>query len=597
MKSYKKSPAYTIEVLTLILKIMHLKNSQQLVTKTSVIQYTLYYKEEALEKSTLFHEIIEEIIALLADEAISSDTFIGQIYEALLSTEDKKALGQVYTPAAIIEEMIGEAIKDKGLNLNSKILDPSCGSGYFLIALTQYLKKHLDYSLKEIIEEMIYGVDINPVAVYLTKASLALLTEEILDLSHIVCQNFLVEDNALRFDFIIGNPPYIGHKKLDRSYRLFLMDKYAEVFYEKADIFYCFFMKSVQVLKAGGRVSFIISRYFLNAKYGDKLRAYLAMNTKLEQIIDFEEARVFKKANIQPIILQLALEEPQGKLCYKKHLGESRDQDIWIEQKDLNKEPWCFFKPEEVSIMEKLERYSRGNLGSHYAFHQGIITGCDKAFIVEDKQPYIQENMKVKSWVKNSDIKAFAIASKGKYLLYTDKIEDISKYPLTDQQIRPYQAKLEKRRECQNGIRKWYELQWGRDESLFDMKKIMFPFKAESNRFALDTAKRACSADVYMITDIGMISPYSLEYLTAYLNTDIAEFFIKKTAKRVGKGLYEYYPYTVKNMPLPMDDFPEKLEEMLQNKYKYNMAEINQHFYDIFKLNESEIKMIQEHNA
>ena len=225
MKSYKKSPAYTIEVLTLILKIMHLKNSQQLVTKTSVIQYTLYYKEEALEKSTLFHEIIEEIIALLVDEAISSDTFIGQIYEALLSTEDKKALGQVYTPAAIIEEMIGEAIKDKGVNLNSKILDPSCGSGYFLIALTQYLKKHLDYSLKEIIEEMIYGVDINPVAVYLTKASLALLTEEILDLSHIVCQNFLAEDNTLRFDFIIGNPPYIGHKKLDRPYRLFLMDK------------------------------------------------------------------------------------------------------------------------------------------------------------------------------------------------------------------------------------------------------------------------------------------------------------------------------------------------------------------------------------
>ncbi|WP_010293005.1 hypothetical protein [Clostridium senegalense] len=37
--------------------------------------------------------------------------------------------------------------------------------------------------------------------------------------------------------------------------------------------------------------------------------------------------------------------------------------------------------------------------------------------------------------------------------------------------IRQYKEKLSKRRECIKGVRKWYQLQWGRNKEIFEEEK------------------------------------------------------------------------------------------------------------------------------
>jgi adenine-specific DNA-methyltransferase len=94
----------------------------------------------------------------------------------------------------------------------------------------------------------------------------------------------------------------------------------------------------------------------------------------------------------------------------------------------------------------------------------------------------------------------------------------------------------------------WYELQWGRKEEIFEARKIVFPYKSTSNRFAIDEGSYF-SADVYslVIKDEGL----SYEWLMNLLNSSLYEFYFKTYAKKLGDALYEYYPNTVMRLGIP----------------------------------------------
>ncbi|HBG38399.1 MAG TPA: DNA methyltransferase, partial [Clostridiaceae bacterium] len=158
--------------------------------------------------------------------------------------------------------------------------------------------------------------------------------------------------------------------------------------------------------------------------------------------------------------------------------------------------------------------------------------------------------------------------------------------------IENFKEKLKLRRECKKGLRKWYEIQWGRDKRLFENKKIVYPFKASSNRFALDEGSYF-SADVYgiRIKDMfqGMIS---YEYLLGILNSRIYEFYIKSMAKKLGDNLYEYYPNKIMKLKIP-NLIKEVEDEVISKKdnFKDNIDNI---LKDYFKITDEEYEAIKK---
>ena len=78
-------------------------------------------------------------------------------------------------------------------------------------------------------------------------------------------------------------------------------------------------------------------------------------------------------------------------------------------------------------------------------------------------------------------------------------------------------------------MRKWYQLQWGRKKEIFDNYKIIFPFKASSNKFSLDFGSYF-SADVYALR-LKEESEFNYEFLLFILNSKIYEFYFKTFAK------------------------------------------------------------------
>lgn len=209
---------------------------------------------------------------------------------------------------------------------NVKVLDPACGSGAFLVyvfdlllaenkrvasILGNNLFSSEDY-IKSILQNNIYGVDLNDESVEITKLSLWLKTAQkgkkltTLD-NNIKCGNSLIEDEKIAgskafnwqsafpdifknggFNVIVGNPPYVATKQIAKDEREYFWNRYDDILFSEMDLYEIFTYKMIsQILKADGYLGFITpDSYFTNTSF-QHYRKYLLTNTQVNSVVDF----------------------------------------------------------------------------------------------------------------------------------------------------------------------------------------------------------------------------------------------------------------------------------------------------------------------
>ncbi len=113
----------------------------------------------------------------------------------------------------------------------------------------------------------------------------------------------MIEDINNNFDIYIGNPPYVGHKSVDKEYSMLLKERYGYIYKDKGDISYCFFINALNYSNINSKITFITSRYFMESKSGHNLRKYLKENCNIYKILDFYGIRPFKAVGIDPAII------------------------------------------------------------------------------------------------------------------------------------------------------------------------------------------------------------------------------------------------------------------------------------------------------
>lgn len=245
-----------------------------------------------------------------------------------------------------------------------RVLDPSCGSGAFLIAAFDLLAQQFDRAnrvlselrghraqttffdlTRTVLNENLFGVDKSAESVEITKLSLWLKTAErgkqltFLD-RNIRHGNSVVsdprvdpwafdwgagrvahafresappegEDDAERFDarwregfdVVLGNPPYVRQELLSQ-YKDHFQTAY-RAYDGMADLFVYFFERGLQQLKTGGRLGFIVSNKWLRGGYAEKLRSLFARECTITSLVDFGHAPIFPDADAFPCILTL----------------------------------------------------------------------------------------------------------------------------------------------------------------------------------------------------------------------------------------------------------------------------------------------------
>jgi type I restriction-modification system DNA methylase subunit len=208
--------------------------------------------------------------------------------------------------------------------------------------LQQRDKKQLDISdvnfaeiNRGILLRNLYGVDLNPESVEITKLSLWLKTarssEPLQNLDkNIKCGNSIVDDPEFAwarafdwntefpfipkdggFDVIVGNPPYV-RQELIKEIKPYLETKY-KVYSGVSDLYVYFFEKALSLLKENGFFAFIVSNKFLRADYGKKLTNYLQQNFTILELIDFGDLQIFDGATTYPCIIIIQKKKPTEK--------------------------------------------------------------------------------------------------------------------------------------------------------------------------------------------------------------------------------------------------------------------------------------------
>ncbi|WP_204598315.1 Eco57I restriction-modification methylase domain-containing protein [Clostridium pascui] len=545
---------------------------------------------------------------------LKNEEYFGEFYYNNFGRDKYK--GAIYTPQEISEYMIKMVISKKDIINNPyiKILDPASGCGNILIPCYSYLysiytdnlteinkKNNLDLNRdnipSHIVKNNIFGMDIDNAALKILLIDLFLISGEV-NPQNFKNEDFLLNEIQDKYEIIIGNPPYIGHKSIDKDYSVKLKKAYKEVYSDKGDICYCFFKKTKELLKYEGKVVYILARYFIEAQNGISLRKYISNNFSVREIVDFYGLRPFKNTGVDPVIIYANNSNVQNDINVIKPLkikGQNKKEfyeslffnkgrnynSFTIGEHAIKNSTWILRSNMERNILDKIKRKCSLKLKDICNSYQGIITGCDKAFIVSE-ETIKNKNLEIdilRPWIKNSYIEKNHIKNVKEYIIYSDFInDDESKYINALNHIKPYEYKLMNRRECRNGIRKWYQLQWGRKPDIFEGEKIIFPYKSNSNRFALDKGS-FFSADIYSLI-LKEEKSYDYKTLLFLLNSSIYEFYYHCFAKKLGEDLYEYYPNTLMELMIPLECDITFLEE--NELYKY------------FEITDQEKRIIEE---
>jgi len=574
---------------------------------------------------------------------------IGELYEECIHLSHKKNQGIFYTPENLANFMAGNLLNNNEVGENDefiRVLDPACGSGSLLSATYDQLfntyGEHRSPTEKKmfhqtLLEKSLFGIDKDPRACLVTRLVLVLKGEDYVRPLGIKCGDILSEDLIKEgsMDAIIGNPPYVGHKEIDSVYMKSLKLRYPEVYQDKGDLSYCFINRGWELLKPEGRLLHITSRYFLEAFYAKPLRHFFKTNFEVEEIIDFNGLRIIPGVGVDPAIIKVRKKEKvkvdhavkvkrfhikNHKLADYSQLINSLDESVesesipWdayeVKQKALSDDLWRLYSPITLEIITKIEEKTPFTLENVVQSFQGIITGNDKAFIFDntDEAMHQFEENQLKPWIKNKDVGVFTIADPQKKILYTNGIESVETNPQVMKHLQKYKEKLFQRRECKKGKLPWTAIQWGRDPEHFNGRKIIFPYKATKNRFAIDDKKCYFSADVYgLILKPRLYHQVTEEFLVILLNSQLYNYYFKSFGKKLGDKLYEYYPNTLVKLGIPdvkdentkvFKEFYDRIIKLLNNGETGDLSgvlrEIDDWFYDYFDLSEVEIMEVEK---
>ena len=624
----------------------------------------LYYPESPYSFSVFSSDILGRIYEIfLSEKLVLQEGTVVLVKK--LENVDKDI---VTTPTFIINDILRRTVipkcagkTDKEI-LQLKFADIACGSGAFLLELYQLLNDILiDYYLnndkfkliqtnidtyklsfeakRTLLLNCVYGVDKDYSAVEATKFGLLLKLLEYEDInsinklkpilpdlsSNIIFGNSLLNPaqvdiqnqttinpfdfSKLRFNVIVGNPPYMKSEDMKNitPLELPLYKKYYESAYKQFDKYYLFLEQGVNLLTEDGYLGFIVPNKFTKVGAGKKLRKLLADNGYLHSIVSFGANQVFNDKTTYTCLL-IINKQSHDTFQY----AEVKDLENWKvresesiklaekETKELNDEVWVLVDSELTNVYDKIVRQSIKliDLVGEYNIFNGIQTSANNIYIFtptkEDKKYYYLEDNKIEKALT----KPYFKTSSGDDNLYTyrtfkpnarviypyikknGKVELISlstiekKYPCAFEYLQKHKGILDNPKRDIKPIPKtkdeWHR--YGRHQSLDSCglsSKIIVGVLSVGDKYAVDTYGTLISSGGtagYCVVAVPEESDYSIYYIQAILNSKYLEWCSSLYGEVFRGGYIARGTKVLNNLPIRKIDFSNNQEKRLHDE-------------------------------
>jgi hypothetical protein len=467
--------------------------------------------------------------------------------------------------------------------LQLTICDPACGSGAFLNqALDFLIDEHryvdelqaklfgdamvLSDVEKSILENNLFGVDLNEESVEIAKLSLWLRTAQpnrkLNDLNNnIKCGNSLIDDVAIAgdkafnwqnefpkvfgnggFDVVIGNPPWGA--KIDDLSTNFLLKNYPLVPSKLKDTYLYFMLLSLKKLKANGILGFIVPNTWLLINNTSEFRKYL-LSFKIYQIVDHGDD-IFEDAIVESSTIVMSNEiKENGKVLAIKQRGNKEiinhyvEKSIWLSD-NLNRIVI------ELSILNHNLIKRLETISKPFEDSSEIIFGI-KPYQVGHGIPKQTREM-VDNRIYHSNTKI----NNEWFPLVTGT--DVNRYKL----------------DFNNNEFILYgkNLMYSSNELKIKSEKILLRRTSHDLRAFVDNNLFYPQNSLFVIT-----SSYNLKYLVSLFNSKLFDFIYKTKCPQVGKVFAEVKPSIIKSLPIvdieenKQLDFANKVD-LIQNLNK-----------------------------
>ncbi len=575
----------------------------------------------------------------------------------------RKEQGIYYTPSYIVDYIVKNALSPVLEKCKSvldvkkiKVLDPACGSGSFLIrAVDMIAEKYKSFGYedekllkRQIIEENIYGVDLDPQAVEITRLNLLInaLSErtKFSPLKNIKNGNSLTFDwrgefpevfEQGGFDVIIGNPPYIKEFVSKDAFD----ELHNSPYYQgKMDIWTMFGCIAIDLLKNGGILSFIAPSSWISNNGASIFRNKILKEGELKTFIDFGDYKVFEQAGIQTMIFVFEKRKPSKKYSVNylkindKNITEDKlIVDIFGKKIKINIEPEkligkniTFSTSESDSILNKIIQK-----GNYYLLDNDLTQGIvpnpdvinsrninrisandikqfnikinDGVFVIPKKYLNVSDSEKkyIKPIFDTDQIGRYRFDKDNKKeLIYIPKKEEISKNSILIEHLNKYRSIMEERRENLSGSIRYYNLHWPRNSKYFEKgPKIISVRKCKIPTFSYT------EDECYVMLTFNIIKTdkINLKYLTAYLNSKPVYFWLKQKGKLQG-DMFQIDTEPLQQIPICVGDknqqkqviilvdkmleLNRELQKAMENSEKWNLIK--------FEIEKTDRKIDQE---
>jgi len=435
----------------------------------------LYYPQSPYDFSVVDPTILSQIY----ERYLGSKIAIGNERQISIVEEPEVAAssGVVPTPKLIVKNIVKETLEPlfEGKTLDQmqqlKLADICCGSGTFLISIYDFIFEKItlefiaagvndseiinqvfdgSYQLTlkakhQILTSNIFGVDINPYAVEVSKFSLLLKLLEgensgsienylakhkqkvlpSLD-DNIKCGNSLVDDSYFKFqpeaidsnellfklkpfnwkeefnfleqrngfDAIVGNPPYVRIQNIVKfsaeEIKFFQSDisGYTVAESETFDKYYLFIQRAISLLNENGVLGYIVPHKFFIVKGGKALRAFITSHSSLFKIIHFGVTQVFPNRSTYTAILILDKKERE-QISFKRIKRIAAELTAGSINYDsynsaaYTEQPWLFVSKPSQAVFDKAKNVNTIPLCEIAEIAVGLQTSKDDIYIFQ----------------------------------------------------------------------------------------------------------------------------------------------------------------------------------------------------------------------
>jgi len=486
--------------------------------------------------------------------------------------------------------------------LKITICDPACGSGAFLNQALEFLiQEHtyidelesklfgssivFHYVSDHILENNLFGVDINDESIEIAKLSLWLQTakngRKLTSLSNnIKCGNSLIDDINVAgekafnwpnqfpdifskggFDIVIGNPPWgakLELKELDH-----IKDQHKDIIVRMIDSFMFFVDKSIELSKKDGYLGLIIPDVLFYQKDNEKLRKKLNSHTDIIHAINIGDG-VFENVS-RPSAILIASKDKHtdhfslvGDFCKKQSFDISTIDYSKIKQSIFESLPFTIFPTRFItgySILNRLKLQKLSEFIDQDGIQRGVSPDLQEAFILnkDDVDLYSLEKEKIHQTVTGGiDVKRYSILNNDKRIIYVSKKDDPDSIPHIIKHLSKYMNKITCI-EVKQGKHPFYTLHRARDESIFTKpSKILGVITGDKVITAVDEAQLYPTDGLYLMNCIP--SKITNKAMSAILNSKLITFFYRLLSCENNRVMSQIKPVILANLPIAKID-------------------------------------------